>query len=979
MSIASRFKGRTIFFSYNTYSTTDEKLFTRLMTHLAPLEKEYPDLLWHNSSKVEAGSDIIESITAHMQAAAIIVLLVSPDYLASNHCYTYEMRPALALAEARAARLLPIVLRPIDQGISPLAGYQLLPTNGVPVSRWRHRDDALLEVAKEIRIAIEGLTDLKPSEIDLHSAFVADTSPGRNRLFTDRDTVLERISAAFTSAQHHTTPILALNGLAGMGKTQIAQAYSSRPTQTYESILWLNASSRALLSKEVSRYATHLSLSEDDNNRHEQRLFNAFKRWLQERSSWLLVLDYLEDMTLIDLLIPDHSNGHVLLTTRKQAAGGRAIPITIGSMNIDHAALFLLRRATLLSAEASLDQAPEDMKNKAQAIAQVLGGFPLALDQAGAYIEETGCDLDTYLELYNKQRLWLLGQKKRSVDSHHESVMSTFDLVFQEFARQPDASQDLLHLLAFLHPDAITEKLLSNGAPVLQGALRKLVADPRRRNQAFAALLNFSLLYRGNPDRSILHMHRIVQDVLINKLPMGQRRRWASLAVRLVNHVFPDVRFDTWDECQRHLPHAQHCAMLIDIYKLTMKEGALLLGRLGSYRLKQAAYTEAEAYLKQAHRLYKHHLQTDRLDAARTMNSLALLYAELARYQQAQVLHLQALELQEEAEHSQTTESLHNLAIVYADQGLYQQAERLILRVLALEEHSKDSDHLNVAKALNNLGSVYFDQKRYAEAETAFQNALAIYERTLTANDPDQIYPLAGLGAIAEQQGNLEQAERLYQRTLAISRHAWKEQHPETAHSLNKLADIAESRGDYQQAETGYQQALAIAEEAFESKHPDVALFLNNLAFLAEKQKQYQQAEQYYQRALSIYEQMPELSEHPHMALILNNLARLYRNTQKGERAEPLLRRALAIQRQFLDPTDPDLTLSLNNLADVLIDQQRDTEAAPLLQRALAILLLRTSGPEHPDVEQVRAKYTTLLERLHFNEEIEEVRQLATK
>ena len=66
MSIASRFKGRTIFFSYNTYSTTDEKLFTRLMTHLVPLEKEYPDLLWYDSSKVKAGSDIIVSITAHL-------------------------------------------------------------------------------------------------------------------------------------------------------------------------------------------------------------------------------------------------------------------------------------------------------------------------------------------------------------------------------------------------------------------------------------------------------------------------------------------------------------------------------------------------------------------------------------------------------------------------------------------------------------------------------------------------------------------------------------------------------------------------------------------------------------------------------------------------------------------------------------------------------------------------------------------------
>ena len=69
-------------------------------------------------------------------------------------------------------------------------------------------------------------------------------------------------------------------------------------------------------------------------------------------------------------------------------------------------------------------------------------------------------------------------------------------------------------------------------------------------------------------------MHRIVQDVLIDTLTLKEQRRWAQLAVRLVNHVFPEVGFDTRDDCQRYLPHAEHCATLIRDYKLTLKEGA---------------------------------------------------------------------------------------------------------------------------------------------------------------------------------------------------------------------------------------------------------------------------------------------------------------------------------------------------------------------------------------------------------------------
>lgn len=967
MSTISHFKGKEIFFSYNTYANGDKNLFKRLMKHLVPLKKEYLDLLWYDSNQISAGSDTIQSLTAHLNAAVVIVLLISPDYLASERCYEHEMQPALALAAREAVRLIPVLLRPTDQDYS-LARYKPLPSNGIPVDHWPHRDDALLEVATGIRLVLEELANSrKPTP---HPTFVSKPSYSRNALFTDRDAILAKISSSFASAQNQATPILALNGMAGIGKTQIAQAYSARPSQVYQNILWLNASSRAFLSKEVSAYATHLSLPEADD-RNEKHLFTAFKHWLQNSPAWLLVLDYLEDISLIDLIIPDYSRGHVLLTTRRQATGGRASPLTIPSMDADHGVLFLLRRATLLSAQASLDEAPQDIVHKARAIVQALGGLPLALDQAGAYIEETGCDLRTYLDLYQQQRLWLLSQGKSPADDQHESVMGTLELVFQQFAQQPDASLDLLHLLAFLHPDAISETLLVNGLPVLRGPLRTLISNPQTRHQAFAALLSHSLIYRSQ-QRAVLQMHRIVQDVLIEKLTTKQQRHWANLAVRLVNHVFPEVSFDTWDDCQRYLPHAQQCATLIEKYQLTLKEGALLLERLGIYRLQQAAYAEAETYLTQALKLYEHHLRRDTLDAARTMNSLALLHAELAHYQQAKGLHLHALELREQeldAEHPKTVESLHNLAVLYGDQGLYKQAENLYLRVLALEERSKGPEHPNVAKTLNNLGLMYFYQKRYAESETAYRRALMIYEHTLSADDPDQIHPIDGLGSLAEQRGNLEQAEQFYQRAMDLSMKAWGKKHPETAHCINKLASIAESRGDYQQAEDLYQQALIIGEQTLGTEHPDVALFLNNLAFLANKQGQYQKAEPLYQRALNIYERSQE-SQHPDVALFLNNLARFYRNIQNEERAEALLRRALAIQKQFLDPTDPDITLSLNNLADVLIDQQRDEEAATLLHRALAILLLRASGPEHPHIEQVREKYNALLGRLHQNEEI---------
>ena len=982
MSISSRFQGREIFFSYNTYSIEDKELFKHLMSSLTPVKREYSDLLWRDSNKISAGNDIVQALQNHLNAAVIIVLLVSPDYLASEHCYKYEMQPALILAKAGAVRLVPVLLRPIDQDNSPLAPYQPLPSNRVPVSKWSHRDDALLEVEKGIRLVIEELANSETpySHAASRHAFISKNSRAGNRFFTDRDSVLAKISSFFASTQHHSTPILALSGLAGMGKTQIAQIYSSRPSQAYQNTFWLNASSRALLSKDVSAYAAQFSLTVDDH-KNEKQLFNAFQLWLQNRPDWLLVLDYLADINLIDLIVPPQSSGHVLLTTRMQNIDGHASPVvTIASMDIDSGALFLLRRATILSTQDSLDEAPADTTQKARTITEALDGFPLALDQAGAYIEETGCDLSTYLKRYKEKLLWLLSQGKQAADGHSKSVLSTLDLVFEQFAQMPAANLDLLHLLAFLHPDFISETLLEKGGAVLRGSLRTLVTDSQALHQTFAALLSLSLIYRSPENRAVLQMNRLVQRILIDKLPMAQQQRWARLVVLLVNHVFPAVSFDTWDDCQRYLPHAQQCAGLISRYKLTLKEGALLLERLGFYRFQQAAYAEAETYLTQALNLYKDHLHADTLSAAQTMNSLALLHSELAHYQQAKDLLLSALELREQeldAEHPKTVESSHNLAMVYGDRGQYKKAENLYLYVRELEERAKGPDHPDIAKTLNNLAGVYFYQKRYSEAETTYQQALTIYERSSSADELDLIHPLDGLGSVAEQRGNLKRAEQSYQRALAISMKTWGENHPETAHSLNKVAGIAELRGDNEQAEKLYQQALAIVEQAFGSEHPDVALFLNNLAFLANKQGQYQKAGPLYLRALVVYEGLPE--PHPDMALFLNNMAQFYRNVKNDKKAEELLRRALVIQKQFLDPTDPDITLNLNRLADVLIDQQRNEEAAPLLQRTFAILLLGTSSSEHPTIEAVREKYASLLERLHRDEEAKEIRQRALK
>src|SRR5579884_3792390 len=99
-----------------------------------------------------------------------------------------------------------------------------------------------------------------------------------------------------------------------------------------------------------------------------------------------------------------------------------------------------------------------------------------------------------------------------------------------------------------------------------------------------------------------------------------EQRSWAERAIRAVSHIFPEVEFEAWEQCQRYLPHALICASYIARWNLLSPEAAQLLHRAGSYLSERARYTDAEALLRRAIGIYEKIAETDREDFAQTLN-----------------------------------------------------------------------------------------------------------------------------------------------------------------------------------------------------------------------------------------------------------------------------------------------------------------------------------------------------------------------
>ncbi|HJW30202.1 MAG TPA: toll/interleukin-1 receptor domain-containing protein, partial [Saprospiraceae bacterium] len=111
---------------------------------------------------IQPGQEWEPEIYQQLEAAHLILLLISPDFIKSDFCYAQEMQRALQRHQAGTARVVPIILRPTDWKSAPFSKLQCLPLGGQPVTKWRNQDDAFLNIVTGIR---QTIAELRPTAI----------------------------------------------------------------------------------------------------------------------------------------------------------------------------------------------------------------------------------------------------------------------------------------------------------------------------------------------------------------------------------------------------------------------------------------------------------------------------------------------------------------------------------------------------------------------------------------------------------------------------------------------------------------------------------------------------------------------------------------------------------------------------------------------------------------------------------------------
>ena len=773
----------------------------------------------------------------------------------------------------------------------------------------------------------------------------------RNQFFTGRDKILTSLYAALSnSTSVALTQAQAISGLGGIGKTQIAVEYAYRYSDQYQAILWVTASSYDTLLANFVMLAIVLELPEQ-NEQDQGIIVRAVKRWLVTHKHWLLILDNVEDPAMVaDFLPTQGGTGSYLLTTRLQSVSSIAQSIKVEEMEVDEGVMFLLRRTGTLSLDEPLGESLDENLGHAKEIVLRLDALPLALDQAGAYIEETQCGFSAYLDIYNSHRKELLQRRGRLPIHHPEPVATTWSLSFEQIEQESRVAADLLRLLAFLGPDAIPEELITEGASELGPTLSTLANGSLTLNAAIEVLLRYSLL-RRDAKAKLLSIHRLVQAVLKDGMSESQQRLWAERAIRATNKTFPEVEMKTWSQCQRCLPHAQISSDHIEAYGLAFPEAARVLNLAANYLSIHAQYGQAETLLQRALAIREQVLTTNHPDTASTMSDLGMLYLTQGKYQQATPLLEKTLVIREQVlgkEHPDTASSLNDLALLYYAQGRYALAGDLYQQALHIRERVLEPEHPAIAQSLNNLAEFHTMRGEYKEAEDLYLQAQETQERVLGTEHLDVAKTLNNRALLYRSQGAYQQAETLYTQALSIQEHILGSRHPDVAQTIHNMARLYRAQGEYAKAEPFYQRALDIREEAFGPEHPHVAQSLYGLTKLYNSQWKYQQAEKLGLRVLAIQNQCLG-NEHLDVAYTLGVVAKAYQGQKKFVEAEEMNVRALRIQERILDANHPRIALINNNLVEIYHAQGRYEEAKPLIVQSLAIHA-RTYDAEHPYV-----------------------------
>lgn len=797
----------------------------------------------------------------------------------------------------------------------PLAG------NHLTIVKFESRDDNDYRIISHtIR---QMITEMRPTRHLLTFARRTDvTYPergflvpyDRNPHFIGRTEVLNEIRQRILEAKHHEfNHRIALYGLGGVGKTQIALQYCYTYRQLYNYVFWIGAKDRAGVLQGFYEIMAFLGYDQSFFQQMPEERVKWVMRWLEGRENWLMVFDNLDDLDAATLAIPGiDSGGHVLITTRNSdLASIPAEGIEIRTMTQSEGTEMLLKRASLG------DNPATKVRNEAKlVVTELLDCLPLAIEQAAGFIASSENVLFDYREIFEYNRNSLLSLDLEGSRFHKESLTTTWRMSLSKLQNTSPDSIRLIEILSFLNGDDVPIEYLREGSSVSDMKLNVILTNLFVLQQAINGLLKYSLIRTWSGGQRI-GIHRLVQIVVLDDVPLERLGIIHNALLEIGLAAMSTLQgSDDLVKLRKYSAQVKSTLQQVENHRLRcglntdeLLNWRPLAERLGESYWRLGDFSDCLNLRERILSIVSRKLGILDEETLQIMFDVASTYSELGRYNDAASLHEETLRNRTRVlgrEHANTLWSMSHLASTYSQQGFLAKAAELHEVTLNLRRKTCGDMHPDTLWSMNMLGSIYSKLGRLEEAEKLLMETLEARRKVLGLEDPDTLWTVALLAKTYVEMGRYAEAAELYETTVQSRTRQLGAQHPHTLISLRDLAATYCALGRIEQAIPLSQSALSMQVMMLGQKHPDTLLSTRIVAECYHTLGQTGTAVKMLEDVLQFQRDSQALGpEHPDTLITMQSLANCYSELGRTQDALDLLTAALETQKKVIGDEHP--------------------------------------------------------------------------
>ena len=795
----------------------------------------------------------------------------------------------------------------------------------------------------------------------------------------------ERELAELHDRLNENRQVVLVNGLGGIGKTTLAQAYVSKYCDEYAHMAWIEKTSEDPMADMVSAKGLPEALGlEKMDGEIESRFTHiamALKR-IQNQPNLLIIDNADANLAAIKDSLPGQPQWHILVTSRHQIE-------RFDLMELD--CLPEPEAVELFFTHYSRGQMDEDAVKE---LVNAVGLHTLTVEILAktANLHRIGPDkLKTAIEDDLKANVYVPHSGEKI-----EKVLSYLCSVFEMTGLEDDEIW-LLKQFACMPPEFHTYDLLEE------------LIDPEesQREDSFSEILE-NLVAKGwltwNQATDSYKMHQIVADV-VQKLEPVEIEIIKPLIDNLAEKLSLDQAKDNPIDKFGWIPYALAASKNFSEYSedsiaILQNTLALRLTELGSYEEAKTLlqkviisniknfgaehpntargysglgivlqslgdYNGAKKLLEMALTIDEKHFGTEHHNTAVDYSNLALVLQILGDYHSAINLQEKALFAQEKnygTEHTNTAICYSNLGSVLSCVGEFEKSKKLLQKALFVNKKNHGEEHPYTTRCYSNLGSLLCDLGEYKSAKICLEKALLANEKLLGPEHPETVTCYLSLASISKAIGEYESAKNLLRRVLLFNEKKFGSEHPNTARCYSNLGSLLCDLGDYEGAITLLEKALLANEKLMGLEHPDTAKCYSNLGIVFQEIGDYKGAKSLHERALLSFEKHFG-TEHPNTARCYSNLALSLDKLKNHEGAIILFQKAIKSEERNFGTEHPFIARVYSNMALSIMEIGDLQSAKKFLQKAIKLCELNL-GTEHPDTALSYSNLSVVLQHM---------------